>query len=89
MTQSGSNTLSNGWGGKPKRASEGKDKRSNCGWNSKGNVLLIDYVTFFLFPNFDTSIALFTGFGEQLLPLWLLIKGVNVEQWEKRALESA
>jgi hypothetical protein len=23
------------------------------------------------------------------LPLWLLIKGVNVEQWEKRALKSA
>jgi hypothetical protein len=27
--------------------------------------------------------------GEVLLPLWLLIKRVNVEQWEKRALESA
>jgi hypothetical protein len=27
--------------------------------------------------------------GELALALWLLIKGVNVEQWEKRALESA
>jgi hypothetical protein len=27
--------------------------------------------------------------AEMLFPLWLLIKGVNVEQWEKRALESA
>lgn len=26
---------------------------------------------------------------EVVLALWLLIKGVNVEQWEKRALESA
>jgi hypothetical protein len=50
---------------------------------------LIDYVIFFLIPDFGTSIALFTGFGEQLFPLWLLIKGVNVEEWEKRAIESA
>jgi hypothetical protein len=27
--------------------------------------------------------------GELSLCLWLLIKGINVEQWEKRALESA
>ena len=42
-----------------------------------------------LFPNFDVTIGLYTGLGELFLPLWLLIKGVNVEQWEKRALESA
>ncbi len=50
---------------------------------------LIDSVTFFLFPNFDATISMYTGWGEIFLPLWLLIKGVNVEQWEKRALESA
>ena len=51
---------------------------------------LIDVVTFFLFPNFDVEIALFTGsIGEITMLLWLLIKGVNVEQWKKRALESA
>ena len=50
---------------------------------------LIDFFTFFLFPNFDTTISLFTWWGELLLALWLLIKGVNVEQWKKRALESA
>jgi hypothetical protein len=50
---------------------------------------VIDYAIFFLVPGFDTSIALYTGFGEQLFPLWLLIKGVNVKQWEKRTLESA
>ncbi len=50
---------------------------------------LIDSFTFFLLPNYEVDIALFTFWGEVLLPLWLLIKGVNVEQWEKRALESA
>ena len=50
---------------------------------------LIDVVIFFLFPNIDASIKAFTFIGEVLFPLWLLIKGVNVEQWEKRALEPA
>ncbi len=50
---------------------------------------LIDFVTFGLFPNFDATISQFTFIGEVLFPLWLLIKGVNVELWEKRALESA
>jgi len=50
---------------------------------------LIESFAFFLFPNFEVEIALFTFWGEVLFPLWLLIKGVNVEQWEKRALESA
>ncbi len=50
---------------------------------------LIDSVTFFLFPNFDVTISLVTFIGEVLFMLWLLIKGVNVEQWEKHALESA
>jgi len=49
---------------------------------------LIDFVTLFLFPNF-VEIRFFTFIGEPLFALWLLIKGVNVEQWEKRALESA
>jgi hypothetical protein len=49
---------------------------------------LIDFVTFFFFPSFG-PIKMFTFIGELLLPLWLLIKGVNVEQWEKRAHESA
>jgi len=50
----------------------------------------IQAVLFFLFPNFDAMIfGLFAFIGELLFYLWLLIKGVNVEQWEKRALESA
>ena len=50
---------------------------------------LFDSFTAFLFPNFGVTVSEFTFLGEVLLPLWLLIKGVNVEQWEKRALEAA
>ncbi|MCP4418089.1 MAG: DUF4386 domain-containing protein [Chloroflexi bacterium] len=52
---------------------------------------VIDFVTFSLFPNFNMTISQFTFIGELLLPLWLLIKGVNVEQWGKRSfvLETA
>ena len=50
---------------------------------------LIDSFGALLFPNYEVNIAIFTFWGELLLPLWLLIKGVNVEQWEKRSLESA
>lgn len=32
---------------------------------------------------------MFAALGEVLFILWLLIKGVKVEQWEKRAHESA
>jgi hypothetical protein len=49
---------------------------------SFGNILL---------PNNEELFALvgFLSLVEIALPLWLLIKGVNVERWEKRALESA
>lgn len=50
---------------------------------------LIDFVIFFVFPNVDVVISEYTFLGEILMVLWLLIKGVNIEQWEKRALESA
>lgn len=47
-------------------------------------------VLFILFPNFDATIfGLFAFIEESLFYLWLLIKGVNVGEWEKRALESA
>jgi hypothetical protein len=49
---------------------------------------LIDFATFFLLPNFP-SIGQYLTWGELLWPFWVLIKGVDVEQWEKRALESA
>ena len=54
---------------------------------------LIDTFARLLLPNYGATIFPtiigFTFYGEMLLALWLLIKGVNVEQWEKRALESA
>jgi hypothetical protein len=50
---------------------------------------LIESVILFLFPSIDVTISLYTFWGEVLFPLWLLIKGVNVEEWEKRALDSA
>jgi len=41
-------------------------------------------VQFLLFPNFDaTLLGVFTFIAETLFYLWLLIKGVNVEKWEK------
>lgn len=47
-------------------------------------------VLFILLPNFDATIfGLFAFIGEALFYLWLLIKGVNVEEWQTRALDSA
>jgi uncharacterized protein DUF4386 len=45
--------------------------------------------SFAAFLGYNVSIIFYTGWGELLLTLWLLIKGVNVEQWEKRAAEAA
>jgi Domain of unknown function (DUF4386) len=50
---------------------------------------LIESFAAFLLPNYQVQVALFTFWGEVLLPLWLLTKGVDVERWEKRALASA
>ena len=45
--------------------------------------------SFAAFLDYNVSIIFFTSWGELLFLLWLLIKGVNVEQWEKRVAESA
>ena len=50
---------------------------------------LTDVVLFFLFPNSAATLSLFAFIGELLFALWLLIKGVNVEGWHKRAAEAA
>ncbi len=50
---------------------------------------LIDSFVFFLVPSFGVTFSEFTFLGEVLLPLWLVIKGVNVEQWKQRVLETA
>ncbi len=61
-----------------------------------GVLLMIDCVGYvmqsfaaFLLPNLEVNFALLTGWGELSLILWLVIRGVNVERWEKRARESA
>ena len=50
---------------------------------------IVESVALFLLPDLNLDISQFTFIGELLMLLWLLIKGVNVEKWEKRALESA
>jgi hypothetical protein len=37
-----------------------------------------------LFPSSGVIIYLYTSWGELVFPLWLVIRGVNVERWEKR-----
>lgn len=55
-------------------------------------AILLWFFQFFLFPDYEVisypGLAI-SFVAEAALCLWLLIKGVNVEQWEKRALESA
>ena len=54
---------------------------------------LLDSFGNFLLPQYDALYAsvviLLALLGELPLALWLLIKGVNVEQWKKRAVEAA
>jgi len=49
---------------------------------------LIDSFILFFIPDFGITFAQFTFLGELLITFWLLIKGVNVEEWNKRELES-
>jgi hypothetical protein len=44
---------------------------------------LIDFTTFFLYPDFGIIISEYTWPGEVMMVLWLLIKGVNVEKFDK------
>jgi hypothetical protein len=53
---------------------------------------LIDSAGLLLSPSYATTpalIAMAIAIAEIAFPLWLLIKGVNLSQWEQRALESA
>lgn len=52
---------------------------------------LIDSFSHVLIPGYKTGpvyLALPIAIAEIAFPLWLLIKGVNTEKWEERALES-
>jgi len=48
-----------------------------------------DFLIFFLLPNLNWQVAGMAFLGELLFPLWLLIKGINVEPRKSRALEAA
>ncbi len=50
---------------------------------------LADVVLFILAPNINVSLGLFAFICELLFALWLLIKGVDVEAWERQTHESA
>lgn len=53
---------------------------------------LIDSYSHVLIPNYQKGpayLALPIAIAEIAFPLWLLIKGINTEQWKKRILESA
>ena len=45
---------------------------------------LLDVVILILLPDSTFAFSQFTFIGELLLPLWLVIKGVNSDQWSMR-----
>ena len=49
---------------------------------------LIDAFLFFIFSISNAGFSLFSFIGELLFALWLLVKGVNIDKWENRAVES-
>lgn len=54
-----------------------------------GLAYLLDSFAALLLPDLHVNLVMFTGWVEVVFALWLLIRGVNVERWEKRAPESA
>jgi hypothetical protein len=45
---------------------------------------VVDVFNWFVFPDFNFGLSVFTFVGEIVLPLWLLIKGVNLKNWQRR-----
>jgi hypothetical protein len=50
-----------------------------------GLAYLLDSFAAWLFPDLNVNLVMFTGWVEVVFALWLVIKGVNVGQWKKRA----
>lgn len=44
---------------------------------------LIDFTAFYLFPDFNFKLSEYTWLGEVLMVLWLLLKGVKLEEYQK------
>ena len=53
---------------------------SCCGYVSNGFATL---------PGYAVNAGMLAALSEVVFNLWLLIKAVNVDQWQRRALESA
>jgi hypothetical protein len=45
---------------------------------------LVDLTGYLLFPASNFTITPYTFIGALFLPLWLLVKGVRVEEWQRR-----
>jgi len=54
-----------------------------------GLAYLTDSFAALLLPDLNVNLVRFTGWVEVVFALWLLIRGINSERWEERALESA
>jgi hypothetical protein len=50
-----------------------------------GLAYTIDSVAAVLRPDLNVNLVMLTGWVEVLFALWLLIRGINVERWERRA----
>lgn len=50
---------------------------------------MADSFLYFVYPDFGVTVSEFTFLGEIAIVLWLLIRGVNVEAWQKRVAASA
>ena len=50
---------------------------------------LIDAFTFIVAPERELTLAQYLFWGEVALPLWLLIRGVNVARWTEQAQAAA
>jgi Domain of unknown function (DUF4386) len=51
-----------------------------------GLAYLIDSFAALLLPDLNVNLVTFTGWVEVLFALWLLVRGVNVERWQKRVV---
>lgn len=45
---------------------------------------LLDFLIFFIYPSFGIVFSEFTWLGEVMMVLWLLVKGVNLGEYEKQ-----
>jgi hypothetical protein len=54
-----------------------------------GLAYLVDSFAALLLPDRNVNLVMFTGWVEVVFASWLVIRGVNADRWEKRALAAA